>query len=152
GTGAAIRALLGLAPATARRVDPDGSEADVPLGDVRVGDRLLVRPGEKVPVDGTVAEGVSAIDESMLTGEPIPVGKRPGDPVIGGTVNTTGSLVMTATRVGSDTVLARIVRLVGEAQRSRAPVQRLADAVAAWFVPAVVLVAVLTFSAWALFG
>jgi Cu+-exporting ATPase len=151
-TGAAIRALLGLAPATARRVRPDGSEEDVPLGEVQAGDRLRVRPGEKVPVDGTVEEGSSPVDEAMLTGEPVPVTKRPGDPVIGGTVNTTGSFVMTATRVGGETVLARIIHLVGEAQRSRAPVQRLADVVASWFVPAVVVVAVLTFVVWAVFG
>ncbi len=151
-TGSAIRALLGLSPATARRVTPDGAEADIPLADVHPGDRLRVRPGEKVPVDGTVADGSSPVDESMLTGEPVPVVKQPGDPVIGGTVNTTGSLVMTATKVGNETVLARIIHLVGEAQRSRAPVQRLADLVASWFVPAVVAVAVLTFIVWAVFG
>ncbi len=151
-TGAAIRALLGLAPATARRVRPDGGEEDVPLADVQVGDKLRVRPGEKVPVDGTVEDGSSPVDESMLTGEPVPVTKRPGDPVIGGTVNTTGSFVMIATKVGGETVLARIIHLVGEAQRSRAPVQKLADAVAAWFVPAVVAVAVVTFIVWAAFG
>jgi Cu+-exporting ATPase len=151
-TGAAIRALLGLAPDTARRVNPDGTEEDIPLGHVHIGDRLRVRPGEKVPVDGTVAEGGSSVNESMLTGEPMPVEKRPGDAVIGGTVNTTGSFVMTATKVGSETVLARIIQLVGEAQRSRAPVQRLADLVASWFVPAVVAVAALTFVVWALFG
>ena len=151
-TGAAIRALLALAPATARRVGAGGVEQDIPLAHVHVGDRLRVRPGEKVPVDGTVAEGSGVVDESMLTGEPIPVPKGPGDAVTGGTVNTTGSFVMTATKVGSGTVLARIVRLVGEAQRSRAPVQKLADRVAAWFVPAVVTVAVLAFAAWAVFG
>jgi P-type Cu+ transporter len=151
-TGAAIRALLALAPATARRVGPGGVEEDIPLGHVHVGDRLRVRPGEKVPVDGTVVEGSGVADESMLTGEPIPVPKQPGDAVTGGTVNTTGSFVMTATRIGSETVLARIVRLVGEAQRSRAPVQKLADLVAAWFVPGVVAVAILTFVAWAAFG
>ncbi len=151
-TGAAIRALLALAPATARRVRDDGTEEDIPLGHVHVGDRLRVRPGEKVPVDGTVAEGSGVVDESMLTGEPIPVPKQPGDAVTGGTVNTTGSFVMTATRIGSETVLARIVRLVGEAQRSRAPVQKLADRVAAWFVPAVVAVAIITFVMWAIFG
>jgi Cu+-exporting ATPase len=151
-TGTAIRALLGLAPATARRVRPGGVEEDVPLGEVRVGDRLRVRPGEKVPVDGTVVEGTSPVDESMLTGEPMPVTKQPGDPVIGGTVNTTGSFVMTTTKVGGETVLARIIQLVGEAQRSRAPVQKLADAVAAWFVPAVVAVAAVTFVVWAVFG
>ena len=151
-TGAAIRALLALAPATARRVGAGGVEQDIPLGHVHAGDRLRVRPGEKVPVDGTVAEGSGVVDESMLTGEPIPVTKGPGDAVTGGTVNTTGSFVMTATKVGSGTVLARIVRLVGDAQRSRAPVQKLADRVAAWFVPAVVTVAVLAFAAWAIFG
>jgi Cu+-exporting ATPase len=151
-TGAAIRALLGLAPATARRVGAGGNEEDVPLGDVHPGDRLRVRPGEKVPVDGEVVEGSSAVDESMLTGEPVPVTKRPGDAVIGGTVNTTGSFLMGAKAVGQETVLARIVQLVGEAQRSRAPVQRLADRVAAWFVPAVVLAAAVTFVAWAAVG
>ena len=151
-TGSAIRALLGLTPKTARRVRPDGTDEDVPLGDVQVGDRLRVRPGEKVPVDGTVAEGRSAVDEAMVTGEPMPVEKNPGDAVIGGTVNGTGGFVMAATKVGAETLLARIVALVGEAQRSRAPVQRLADLVAAWFVPAVVLVAVVTFVVWAAFG
>lgn len=151
-TGSAIRSLLGLAPTTARRVKADSTEEDIPLAHVHPGDRLRVRPGEKVPVDGTVADGTSPVDESMLTGEPVPVAKQPGDPVIGGTVNTTGSFVMTATKVGSETVLARIIHLVGEAQRSRAPVQRLADAVAAWFVPAVVVVAALTFVVWAVFG
>ncbi|MBA4190940.1 MAG: copper-translocating P-type ATPase [Planctomycetaceae bacterium] len=151
-TGSAIRALLGLNPKTARRVRADGSDEDVALADVRVGDRLRVRPGEKLPVDGAVAEGGSAVDESMVTGEPMPVEKKPGDPVIGGTVNTTGGFVMTATKVGAETLLARIVALVGEAQRSRAPVQRLADVVAGWFVPVVVLVAVLTFIIWAVSG
>ena len=151
-TGAAIRALLELAPATARRVNPDGAEIEVPLAEVRTGDRLRVRPGEKIPVDGELVEGASAVDESMLTGEPLPVAKRPGDAVIGGTVNTTGSFLMTTTKVGAETVLARIVALVAEAQRSRAPVQKLADLVAAWFVPAVVVVAILTFIAWLLFG
>jgi len=151
-TGEAIRALLELAPAAARRVGPDGTESDVPLAEVHAGDRLRVRPGEKVPVDGTLHDGSSAVDESMLTGEPIPVSKRPGDAVIGGTVNTTGSFLMTATKVGGDTVLSRIVALVAEAQRSRAPVQKLADVVASWFVPAVVLVAILTFVAWLTLG
>jgi Cu+-exporting ATPase len=151
-TGAAIRALLALAPATARRIRNDGTEEDIPLSHVHVGDRLRVRPGEKVPVDGTVAEGSGVADESMLTGEPIPVPKQPGDTVTGGTVNITGSFVMTATKIGSETVLARIVRLVGDAQRSRAPVQKLADRVAAWFVPAVVAVAVVTFIVWVIFG
>src|SRR5262249_25494929 len=130
----------------------DGTDEDIPLSHVHVGDRLRVRPGEKVPVDGTVAEGSGVIDESMLTGEPIPVTKQAGDAVTGGTVNTTGSFVMTGTKIGSETVLARIVRLVGDAQRSRAPVQKLADRVASWFVPAVVAVAVITFVVWAVFG
>jgi Cu+-exporting ATPase len=151
-TGSAIRALLGLSPKTARRIRADGTDEDVALGDVQVGDRLRVRPGEKVPVDGTVVDGRSAVDESMVTGEPMPVEKHADDAVIGGTVNTTGGFVMKATRVGSETLLARIVSLVGEAQRSRAPVQQLADHVAAWFVPAVVLVAALTFIVWAAFG
>jgi len=151
-TGAAIRALLGLAPNTARRIEPDGSERDVPLEQVRVGDRLRVRPGEKVPVDGLVVEGASAVDESMITGEPIPVEKQPGDQLVGATVNGTGGLVIEARRVGADTVLARIVQMVAAAQRSRAPIQKLADVVAGWFVPAVVLVAVVTFVVWALAG
>ncbi|HEV8232606.1 MAG TPA: heavy metal translocating P-type ATPase [Thermoanaerobaculia bacterium] len=151
-TGAAIRALLGLAPKTARRIRPDGGEEDVPLTDVRVGDSLRVRPGEKVPVDGAVLEGRSAVDESMVTGEPIPVEKGPGDRVIGATVNGTGALVMRAERVGSETLLAQIVRMVAEAQRSRAPIQKLADKVAAVFVPSVVAIAVLTFLIWAIRG
>ena len=151
-TGAAIRALLGLAPKTARRIRPDGNEEDVPLAEVHVGDRLRVRPGEKVPVDGVVLEGRSAVDESMVSGEPVPVEKGPGDRVIGATVNGTGSLVMRAERVGSETLLAQIVRMVGEAQRSRAPIQNLADRVAAVFVPAVVGIALLTFAIWAAWG
>jgi Cu+-exporting ATPase len=151
-TSGALRALLGLAPPVARRIAADGSERDVPLAEVRVGDRLRVRPGEKVPVDGVVVEGKSAVDESMLTGEPIPVEKVPGEKATGGTVNGTGSFVLQAERVGSETLLARIVAMVGEAQRSRAPIQRLADRVAAWFVPAVVAVAALTFLAWWLWG
>jgi Cu+-exporting ATPase len=151
-TGAAIRALLRLAPNTARRIREDGAEEDVPLEEVHPGDRLRVRPGEKVPVDGIVLEGSSFVDESMVTGEPIPVEKRPDDPVIGGTVNGAGSLIMRAERVGRDSLLARIVQLVGEAQRSRAPIQRLADVVSAYFVPAVVLLAIATFVVWALFG
>jgi P-type Cu+ transporter len=151
-TGGAIRALLGLAAKTARRVGDDGAEHDVPLEQVQVGHRLRVRPGEKVPVDGTVAEGRSSVDESMLTGEPIPVQKQAGDRVIGSTVNTTGSFVMRAERVGGETMLAQIVQMVAQAQRSRAPIQRLADLVAAWFVPAVVLVAAVTFATWALVG
>ena len=151
-TGAAIRALLGLAPKTARRIGPDGTEEDVPLDAVQPGDRLRVRPGEKVPVDGVVVEGRSSIDESMVTGEPIPVEKGPGDPVIGATVNGTGSLVMEAEKVGSETLLARIVQMVAEAQRSRAPIQKLADRVSGYFVPAVVGVAVLTFLVWWIWG
>ena len=151
-TSSAIRALLDLAPRTARRVRPDGSEEEVPLAEVRPGDRLRVRPGEKVPVDGVVVEGASAVDESMVTGESIPVDKEPGAPVTGGTVNTTGTFVMEARRVGSDTLLAQIVRAVGEAQRSRAPIQRLADTVAGWFVPAVIVVAAVTFVLWARLG
>ena len=151
-TSAAIRALLGLAPRTARRIDADGSEHDVPLEQVAVGDRLRVRPGEKVPVDGVVLEGGSAVDESMLTGEPLPVSKHPGDHVIGATLNTSGALVMRAERIGQDTVLSQIVQMVAQAQRSRAPMQRLADGVARWFVLAVVAVAVLTLLGWGLFG
>jgi Cu+-exporting ATPase len=151
-TSSAIRALLGLAPPTARVVHDDGREEDVPLEQVQVGQRLRVRPGEKVPVDGEILEGASAIDESMMTGEPIPVEKQPGDKAIGGTVNGTGSLIIQAERVGRDTLLAQIVQMVSEAQRSRAPIQRLADKVAAWFVPAVLVVAVLTFIIWAILG
>ena len=151
-TGSAIRALLGLAPKTARRLGPDGREEDVTLADVHVGDRLRVRPGEKVPVDGVVVEGRSAVDESMLTGEPMPVEKTAGARVTGGTLNTTGSFVMRAERVGSETLLAQIVRMVGEAQRSRAPIQRLADVVSAYFVPAVLVVAAVTFVAWLVLG
>jgi Cu+-exporting ATPase len=151
-TGAAIRALLGLAPKTARRIREDGVEEDVPLSEVRADDRLRVRPGEKVPVDGTVLEGTSPVDEAMITGEPIPVEKGPGDRVIGATINGAGSLVMRAENVGSDTLLARIVRMVAEAQRSRAPIQKLADVVAGWFVPAVVTASVITFIIWAVAG
>jgi Cu+-exporting ATPase len=151
-TGGAIRALVGLAPKTARRLAADGSEADVPLDAVVPGDRLRVRPGEKVPVDGVVLEGQSSVDEATITGEPMPVEKAAGSRVIGATLNATGSFVMRAERTGGDTLLARIVALVAEAQRSRAPVQRLADTVAAWFVPAVVAVAVLAFGAWLALG
>ncbi len=151
-TGAAIRSLLGLAPKTARRVETDGTEYDVPLGDVHAGDRLRVRPGERIPVDGVVLEGTGVVDESMVTGEPIPVGKETGASVTGGTVNTTGAFLMKAERVGADTLLAQIVRMVSEAQRSRAPIQRLADTVSAWFVPVVIAVAMVTFAAWALVG
>ena len=151
-TGGALRALLDLAPQTARRLTADGDEDEVPLDQVQHGDRLRVRPGDKVPVDGEVVEGRSAVDESMVTGEPMPVEKTAGDKVIGGTVNGTGSFVMRAERVGSETMLAQIVQMVAEAQRSRAPIQRLADVVAGYFVPAVVGVAVLAFVAWAIFG
>jgi Cu+-exporting ATPase len=151
-TSAAIKALLGLAPRTARRIDADGSEQDVPLAEVQVGDRLRVRPGEKVPVDGTVVKGSSSVDESMLTGEPIPVEKNIDDQVIGATVNGTGSLEIEARRVGADTLLAQIVHMVAEASRSRAPIQNLVDVVSAWFVPAVVVVAVITFIIWSVFG
>lgn len=151
-TSSAIRALLGLAPKTARRIRPDGSEEDVPLDRVVVGDRLRVRPGEKVPVDGLVVEGQSAVDESMVSGEPIPSEKVRGSRVIGATVNGTGSLVMQAERVGAETLLARIVQMVAQAQRSRAPIQKLADRVSAVFVPAVVIVAAMTFIVWAVVG
>jgi Cu+-exporting ATPase len=151
-TGAAIRALLGLAPKMARRVRQDGAEEDVPLEQVKAGDTLRVRPGEKVPVDGVVLEGRSVVDESMITGESIPVEKQAGARVVGATVNGTGSLVMRAERVGSETLLAQIVRMVAEAQRSRAPIQNLADVVAGYFVPAVVGTAVVTFVVWALVG
>ena len=151
-TGGAIRALLKLAPNTARRIRADGSEEDVPLAAIHVGDRLRVRPGESVPADGVVTEGHSAIDESMVTGESMPVEKAPGDKVIGGTINGTGSLIVHAEKVGSNTKLARIVQMVADAQRSRAPIQRLADIVAAWFVPAVIVVAVAAFSGWMMFG
>lgn len=151
-TGAAIKALLGLSPKTARRIRQDGSEEDVSLGDVLPDDRLRVRPGEKVPVDGTILEGTSPVDESMITGEPIPVEKGPGDRVIGATINGSGSLIMIAEKVGSDTLLAQIVRMVAEAQRSRAPIQKLADQVAGWFVPTVVLASIITFVIWATVG
>ena len=151
-TGAAIRALLGLAPKTALRLNADGSESEVPLEQVMVGDRLRVRPGEKVPVDGTVVEGNSSVDESMLTGEPIPVEKIAGEKVIGATINGTGSLVIEADRVGADTMLSQIVQMVANAQRSRAPIQKLADVVAGYFVPAVVVVAIATFIVWAWIG
>ncbi len=151
-TSSAIKELLGLAPATARQVGDDGSEQDVSLDRVQVGDRLRVRPGEKVPVDGVVADGGSVVDESMVTGEPIPVEKAVGDALTGGTVNGTGALIMEARKVGRDTLLARIVQMVSEAQRSRAPIQKLADVVSGYFVPVVVLVAVLTFALWAALG
>jgi Cu+-exporting ATPase len=151
-TSAALRSLLGLAPKTARRILPDGREEDIPLAHVHVGDTLRVRPGEKVPVDGSVLEGESAVDESMLTGEPLPVTRRTGERLIGATLNTSGALVMRADKVGATTVLAQIVQLVAQAQRSRAPMQRLADTVAGWFVLAVVAAAVLTCLGWGLFG
>lgn len=151
-TGAAIRKLLGLVPKTARRVGKDGAEQDVPLEEVNPGDLLRVRPGEKVPVDGVVVEGASSVDESMVTGEPIPVEKRENDGVIGATVNGTGSFIMRAERVGAETLLSQIVRMVAEAQRSRAPIQRLVDIVAAYFVQIVVAIAAITFTVWALFG
>jgi Cu+-exporting ATPase len=151
-TGAAIRALLGLAPKTARVVSESGSESDLPLEQVQVGFRLRVRPGEKIPVDGVVLEGTSSIDESMVSGEPIPVEKKTGDRVTGATVNANGSLIVRANRVGADTLLAQIVRMVSEAQRSRAPIQKLADTVAGYFVPGVVGIALLTFLVWAIAG
>jgi Cu+-exporting ATPase len=151
-TSAAIKSLLGLAPKTARRIRADGAEEDVPLTHVHVGDSLRVRPGEKVPVDGVVTEGSSAVDESMLTGEPLPVSKRAGDKLIGATLNTSGALVMRSERVGAQTMLSQIVQMVAQAQRSKAPMQRMADQVAGWFVMAVVTVAVLTFFGWGFFG
>jgi len=151
-TGGALRALLDLAPPTARRVLPSGDDEEVPLEAVRQGDRLRVRPGGKIPVDGEIAEGRSSVDESMVTGESIPVQKGTGDKVIGGTINGTGSFVMRAERIGSETLLARIVQMVAEAQRSRAPIQRLADIVSGYFVPVVVAVAVISFAVWALWG
>jgi Cu+-exporting ATPase len=151
-TGKAIRALMKLAPKTARRIAPDGSETEIDLAEVRPGDRLRIRPGEAVPVDGVTVEGRSAVDESLLTGEPMPVEKTQGAALTGGTVNGTGSLVMEAQAVGADTMLARIVRMVADAQRSRAPIQAVADQVSGWFVPGVVLVALLTFVVWTLVG
>ncbi|MBI3101144.1 MAG: copper-translocating P-type ATPase [Burkholderiales bacterium] len=151
-TSAAIKSLLGLAPKTARRIRADGSEEDVPLAHVHIGDVLRIRPGEKVPVDGVVVEGRSAVDESMLTGEPLPVSKQAGDKLIGATLNTSGALVMRSERVGSATVLAQIVQMVAQAQRSKAPMQRMADVVAGYFVVSVVGIALLTFFAWGLFG
>jgi Cu+-exporting ATPase len=151
-TSSAIKSLLGLSPKTARRIAKDGSEEDIPLTHVHEGDHLRVRPGEKVPVDGEVLEGESAVDESMLTGEPVPVTKRTGDSLIGATMNTSGSLVMRATRVGSGTMLSQIVQMVANAQRSKAPMQRMADTVAGYFVLTVIGIALLTFFAWGLFG
>ncbi|WP_308368646.1 MULTISPECIES: copper-translocating P-type ATPase [unclassified Microbulbifer] len=151
-TNAAIRALLELAPKTARRINDDGSEEDVPLDRVKTGDKLRVRPGEKIPIDGVVLEGRSSVDESMITGEPIPVEKTEGEKVIGATVNSTGGLVIEAERVGTETLLAQIVQMVAEAQRSRAPIQNLADLVAAYFVPAVVIIALISFAVWITIG
>ena len=151
-TSGAIKALLGMAPKTARRLLADGTDEEVELELIAVGDRLRIRPGEKVPVDGTVEHGHSSIDEAMITGEAMPVAKAQGDSLIGGTINQTGTLVMVATQVGRDTMLARIVQMVAEAQRSRAPIQRMADQVAGWFVPAVIAIAILAFAAWALWG
>jgi Cu+-exporting ATPase len=151
-TGGAIRALLKLAPKTARRLKAGGEDEEVALELVQVGDRLRVRPGDGVPVDGEVLEGKGAVDESMVTGESMPAAKQPGDKLIGGTVNGTGSLVMRADKVGADTMLARIVTMVAEAQRSRAPIQRMADTVSGYFVPAVLGVAVIAFVAWAVWG
>ncbi|NVD74268.1 copper-translocating P-type ATPase [Duganella sp. BJB1802] len=151
-TSAAIKSLLGLAPKTARRINADGSEQDVPLAHVHVGDVLRIRPGEKVPVDGVVTDGASAVDESMLTGEPLPVTKRPGDKVIGATLNTAGALTMRSEKIGADTVLSQIVQMVARAQRSKAPMQRMADQVAGYFVGGVVAIALTTFLAWGLFG
>ncbi|WP_338242495.1 heavy metal translocating P-type ATPase [Aurantiacibacter hainanensis] len=151
-TSGAIKALLGLAPKTAQRIDEEGSETEVPLEDVLVGDRLRVRPGEKVPVDGVVTDGKSTLDEALVTGESMPLAKTVGDRVIGGTINQTGALVIRAEAVGRDTMLSRIVQMVAEAQRSRAPIQRLADQVAGWFVPVVIAVAVMAFAAWSIWG
>ena len=151
-TGKAIRALLNLAPKTARQIAPDGTETEVPLAEIVAGDRLRVRPGEAVPVDGIVVDGKSSVDESMLTGEPLSVAKEPTSALTGGTVNGTGSLVMKAQAVGSDTMLARIVKMVAEAQRSRAPIQAVADRISGWFVPLVIAIAVVTFIVWSLVG
>jgi Cu+-exporting ATPase len=151
-TGGAIRELLELAPPTARRISADGNEEDVPVDDLRPEDRVRVRPGDKIPIDGSVEEGRSTVDESMLTGEPVPVEKAEGDEVTGGTVNKSGSFIMRVSRTGSETTLAQIVQMVADAQRSRAPIQRVADAVAAWFVPAVVVVATIAFFVWLLVG
>jgi Cu+-exporting ATPase len=151
-TGAAIKALLGLAPKTARKIDGDGTEKDIPLEHVKIEDKLRVRPGEKIPVDGIVIEGTSSVDESMISGEPIPVEKNPGDPVVGATVNGTGSLIMQAEKVGADTLLSQIVQMVADAQRSRAPIQKLADVVSGYFVPAVIGIAVIAFLTWFFIG
>jgi Cu+-exporting ATPase len=151
-TSGAIRTLLELAPPTAFRLTVDGGDEEVSVDEIATGDRLRVRPGDKIPVDGTLEEGSSNVDESMISGEPIPVAKQAGDPVIGGTVNGTGGFIMVATNVGDDTLLSQIVHMVAEAQRSRAPIQRLADVVASWFVPTVVVTAIITFVLWAWLG
>jgi Cu+-exporting ATPase len=151
-TGAAIKALLGLAPKTARKIEDDGTEKDIPLEHVKIEDKLRVRPGEKIPVDGIVLEGTSSVDESMISGEPIPVEKNPGDPVVGATVNGTGSLIMQAEKVGADTLLSQIVQMVADAQRSRAPIQKLADVVSGYFVPAVIAIAAIAFLTWLFIG
>ena len=151
-TGTAIKKLLGLAPKTARKIDTEGNESDIPLTHVMKGDRLRVRPGEKIPVDGVVLEGLSSVDESMISGEPIPIEKRAGDKLIGAAVNGTGSLIMEARKVGAETVLSQIIRMVSEAQRSRAPIQKLADVVAGYFVPVVIAVALIAFVIWYFFG
>src|SRR5699024_6917165 len=151
-TSDALKALLNLAPPTAHRLRDDGEEEEIDLARVHVGDRLRIRPGDKVPVDGEIEEGRSTLDESMITGEPVPVEKKAGDAVTGGTVNRHGSFIMRARHIGSDTLLSRIVQMVADAQRSRAPIQGLADRVAAWFVPAVVLVAMAGFAVWWLVG
>ncbi|MFT5315477.1 MAG: Cu+-exporting ATPase, partial [Candidatus Krumholzibacteriia bacterium] len=151
-TGAAIRALLNLAPQTARRLDAEGQETDVAVADIGVGDLIRVRPGERIPVDGVVVEGNGVVDESMITGEPIPVEKIEGDKVVGATINSTGSFVVSTEKIGADTVLARIVKLVSEAQRTRAPIQKMVDSVAGYFVPAVITIAILTFAAWYVWG
>jgi P-type Cu+ transporter len=151
-TGGAIRALLGLAPKTARRIAQDGTEADIALADIQVGDHIRVRPGEKIPTDGSVIDGQSAVDESMITGEAVPTEKTNGAKLVGGTINGTGGLVMKAERVGADTLLAQIIKMVSEAQRTRAPIQRLADKIASWFVPAVLAASAITFFVWAIFG
>jgi Cu+-exporting ATPase len=151
-TNAAIKTLLGLSPKTARRINSDGTEQDVPLDQVQIGDKLRVRPGEKIPVDGVILEGRSSVDESMITGEPIPVEKNAGDKVIGATINGTGSMIMEAKKVGAETLLAQIIHMVAEAQRSRAPIQKMADVVSGYFVPAVVAIAVISFIVWALIG
>ncbi|MBU3931864.1 MAG: copper-translocating P-type ATPase [Proteobacteria bacterium] len=151
-TGAAIKALLGLAPKTARKIDADGNESDIPLEHVMKGDRLRVRPGEKIPVDGVVLEGSSSVDESMISGEPIPVEKQAGNKLIGATVNGTGSLIMEAQKVGAETLLSQIVKMVADAQRSRAPIQKLADVVSGYFVPAVIAIALVAFGIWYFFG